>query len=337
MNHFTLNTPPKVSVVMSCYNASRWLHEAVDSVLAQTFEDFEFIIVDDGSSDDTWNIIQSYRYKDRRIVPISKKHTGISDSLNSGIALAKGSWIARMDADDLCEKTRLERQVDYVHHNSEVVLLGSGFIEIDEKGRAIKKHYYPLGHHNLVRNLERLQRFFPHSSAFYRTDMAKQAGGYNLRSRAAEDCCLWLKLASRGRIECLPQTLLKIRKHSSQVSHENNGRLQFFKAVALVVCHFLRKARVNDPFMDASPEQLEIFLNWIEDRVIEAGVFEERKAWADARNEYFSSRSRLIGTIRFGTGLLKSGYASGLIYEKLFGTDLPERLAHEWIKKSRKV
>jgi glycosyltransferase involved in cell wall biosynthesis len=337
MSHSTLTRKSEISVVMSCYNASRWLHEAIDSVLSQTFEDFEFLIVDDGSSDETWNIIQSFRDKDQRIVPISKKNTGLADSLNIGIALAKGSWIARLDADDLCEPTRLEKQLDYVRHNPEVVLLGTGFVEIDEQGRILKRHNYPPGHHKLVRNLERLERFFPHSSAFYRVDMARQAGGYNLRIRRAEDCRLWLELSSRGCIACLPQPLVKIRKHSSQISHENNGRRQMYDAIAATVCHFLRKAGAKDPSVDESPEQWAIFLNWIENRVDEDGVFDRRKAWTDARAAYFSSMSRQVGTILFGTRLLQSGHAFVLIYEKLFGSQLPERFAYEWINKSNKT
>src|SRR2546430_2514522 len=105
---------PEVSVLMSCYNATRWLHEAIHSVLVQTHDKFELILVDDGSTDETWNIIQSYRDRDQRIVAISKKNTGLADSLNVGIARAKGAWIARLDADDLCEPTRLEEQLDFV-------------------------------------------------------------------------------------------------------------------------------------------------------------------------------------------------------------------------------
>jgi glycosyltransferase involved in cell wall biosynthesis len=331
MNHCTLKRDPEVSVVMSCYNASRWLHEAIDSVLAQTFEDFEFILVDDGSIDETWNIIQNYRDKDKRIVPISKKNTGLADSLNIGLGLAKGSWIARLDADDLCENIRLEKQISFVRNNPGVVLLGSGFVEIDEQSRAIKKHHYPIGHHNLVCHLERLQRFFPHSSAFYRVDMARHVGGYNLRIRKAEDCRLWLELAAQGRIACLHQPLVKIRKHSSQISHENNGRRQMFDAIAATACHFLRKAGAKDPSIDNSSEQWDVFLNWIEGRIDEAGIFENRKAWADARTEYFLSTNRLIGIILFGTRLLQSGHSFALIYEKIFGSQLPERLAREWI------
>lgn len=323
---------PKVSVLMSCYNGSRWLREAIDSVLIQTYKNFEFILIDNGSTDETWNIIQSYRDKDKRIVAISKENMGLAaDSLNMGIAQAKGEWIARLDADDLCEPTRLEEQVNFVHKHPKVVLLGTGFFEIDEHGKAIKKHLYPSKHHVLVRHLEHLQRFFPHSSAFYRVDVVRQVGGYNLRFPLADDWRLWLELSLRGKIAALPKFLVRVRKHSSQVSCENNGRPQLCEATAGTICHLLQKAGCKDPSVDMSADEWIVFRNWVEKRMEELGIFERRKAWTDARAKYFATGNRLNGVIHFSTHLLQSGYASVLIWEKFFGSSLPQRLVREWI------
>ncbi len=137
---------PEVTVLMSCRNASRWLQEAIESVLTQTFPDFEFVLIDDGSSDRTWEIVQQYAKCDSRIVPIAKRPTGLSDSLNVGINRARGRWIARLDADDLSEPTRLQEQVRFVRSHPTTVLLGSAFIEIDESGRSIRRHSYPASH-----------------------------------------------------------------------------------------------------------------------------------------------------------------------------------------------
>lgn len=332
---------PEVSVLMSCYNGSRWLHEAIVSVLAQTFENFEFVLVDDGSTDETWNIIQSYCARDERIVAISKKNTGLPDSLNVGIAHAKGAWIARLDADDLCEPTRLEEQVNFVRNHPEVVLLGTGFVEIDEQGRFIKKHLYPSGHRKLVWHLEHLRRFFPHSSAFYRVDVVRQVGGYNSRIRRnvhlpahAEDWRLWLELALRGKIACLPKPYVRIRKHPNQVSLDNNGRRQLWDATAATVCHFLRKAGCEDPSVSASADEYIAFLNWVENRMEESGVFARRKAWVDARVAFFANQNNLIGAFRCGARLMQSGHAIALVWEKFFGSALPERLAQDWMKRS---
>lgn len=325
---------PEVSVLMSCYNASRWLHEAIGSVLTQTFENFEFILVDDGSTDETWSIIQSYRDRDERIVSISKKNTGLPDSLNAGIAIARGAWIARVDADDLCEPTRLEEQINFVRKHTEVVLLGTGCVEIDEQGRVKKRHLYPSGHRSLVRHLLRLQRFFPHSSAFYRLDIAKKVGGYNIRFSNTDDLRLWLEFLLIGKIACLPKSLVRIRTHSGQISNENSGRRQFRDGRAAIACHFLRNEGCEDPSVDASADEWIRFLNWVEMKLEESGTFERRKAWIEARAEYFARASKLIGVIHFGIRLLQSGHASLSVWERLFGSSVPRRLAREWTKHS---
>lgn len=325
---------PAVSVLMPCYNASRWLHEAIDSVLAQTFEDFEFILVDDGSTDETWNIIQRYRDRDQRIVAISKKNTGPSDSRNVGIAQAKGAWIAPLDADDLCEPTRLEEQANFVRNHPDVVLFGTGCVEIDAQGRSIKKHLYPPEHRELVRHLERLQRFFPHSSAFFRRELVQDAGCYNPLYRQAEDWDLWFRLAERGRIASLENCLVRIRKHSEQLSTSAVGTSQIVAGTAASVCHFLRTSGRTDPSDRNKEANWQGFLAWVDRRMMEEGVVERRTAWADARTKYFAADNRLTGALRFGIHLLQSDHTSAPVWEKLFGSSLPERLAREWMKRS---
>ena len=325
---------PEVSVLMSCYNANRWLHEAIDSVMAQTFENFEFILVNDGSTDETWDIIQSYRRQDPRIIAISKENTGLADSLNVGIAQARGTWIARIDADDLCEPTRLEEQVNFVRHRADIVLLGSGFFEIDEHGQIIKTHLYPSKHRELVSHLERLQRFFPHSSAFYQTNVVKQIGGYNLRILRAEDWRLWLELSLHGRLACLPKPLVRNRKHSNQISLDDSGRRQICDGVVATVCHMLKKEGFKDPSVSASEDEWILFLSWIEKRIKESGFFDRRKAWVAARSDFLAGESMVSGTLHFGVRLIQSGYACELILEKFFGVSLPLRLARKWIKQS---
>jgi glycosyltransferase involved in cell wall biosynthesis len=326
---------PEITVLMSCYNASRWLSEAIESVLTQTFKDFEFIIIDDGSGDDTWSIIQDYRGKDDRIVAISKKNTGLADSLNVGIEAAKGKWIARIDADDICMPTRLEEQTKFVKNNPEVVLLGTGFIEIDEYGSIIKRHRYPSSHLKLVRHLERSKRFFPHSSAFYRVDVVKQVGAYNSRLRRAEDLRLWLELSLLGKIACLPKALVMVRKHSGQISRDNSGKQQFCDGTAVTVCHFLKKWGHRDPSKSVVDKEWELFFDWIEKRVDESGDFERHKVWASARARYFNTKNRMAGFFHFVSELLQTGQGKALTQEKIFGSQVPKRLAQDWIETTR--
>ncbi len=328
-------TNPAVSVLMSCYNADRWLHEAIDSVMAQTFGDFELILVDDGASDATRAIIEGSCARDRRSVPIFKGNPGLADSLNVGIAQARGAWIARLDADDLCEPTRIEEQLEFVGTHQDVVLLGTGCFEMDDQGRVMKTHRYPSDHENLVRHLERLRPFFPHSSAFYRRDDVRQAGGYLRHFRRSQDWRLWLDLTLRGRIACLPRPLVRFRRHPGQVSLDDAGRRQLCYGTAGIVGHLLRKAGHHDPSRDAGGDEWIAFLEWIEHRIEERGHFERCESWSVARAEYFGSDKRLNGMLRFGFRFLQSGHIRAQVWERLFGSSLPERLAQEWMTQPR--
>lgn len=323
---------PEISVLMSCYNGSRWLAEAIDSVLTQTFKNFEFILVDDGSKDNTLEIIRAYAARDARVVAVSKKNTGLADSLNTGLALAKGAWVARVDQDDLCEPCRLERQLVFASGHSGLVLLGSGFAEIDEKGTIVKEYRYPQHHAGLVARLERLQGFFPHSSAFYRADAARCAGGYNTRITRAEDQRLWLELSLQGEIACLPERLVRIRKHPGQMSLDNKGARQFCDVAAATVCHLLRKGGYDDPSVGADSAAWASFLAWVDGKIAEYGILEQRRAWWEARAAFFSAGSSFTGIIRCAMRLFDSGYAVPLAAEKIFGSKLPSRLFGKWIE-----
>ncbi len=125
---------PKVSVVMTVYNSQKYLKEAIESILNQTFRDFEFIIVDDASTDQAAEIIRSY--KDQRIILLTNsRNLGQTKSLNIGIRRAQGQYIARMDADDICELTRLQLQVEYLEAHKDIALVGSWALRIDEEGK----------------------------------------------------------------------------------------------------------------------------------------------------------------------------------------------------------
>lgn len=331
-NRLNTENIPEVSILMSCYNGSRWLSEAIESILIQTYKSFELLLVNDGSTDDTWNIIQFYKNLDNRIIAINKKNTGLADSLNLGINMARGRWIVRIDQDDICDTKRLEQQINFLYKNPLVVLLGSGFVEIDDKNRILKKHKYPSQHNKLVRCLEKSKRFFPHSSACYRLDIVKEIGGYNTRIRRAEDRDLWLKFATKGKIACMSNYLVSIRKHSNQMSLENNGQNQFCDAISSEVCYWLRKYGYQDPSTCSNIIVWKKFHCWIEHRIEDLGVFNNRKAWSLARVEYFSKKNRFISTLAFIIKLIQNQNSIGLIWEKIFGSNISKRLAIEWMK-----
>jgi glycosyltransferase involved in cell wall biosynthesis len=316
---------------VSCYNASRWLREAVASVLAQTFSDFELILVDDGSTDDTWTLIEGFRAADDRVVAVRKENTGLTQSLNAALRIARGEWIARMDADDLCEPTRLEQQIRFVREHPDVVLLGTGFLEVNPEGSLLKTHRYPTHHRRLVWHLEHMARFFPHSSAFFRSHEARKVKGYNPRLQRAQDWRLWLDLSKVGTLACLRQPLVRIRKHPGQISLTGGGRRQVCDAMAGTVGHLLGKAGYTDPCSHGNDAEWTAFLAWVEKKVDQSGLLERRARWNDARERLLSTPSRVKRGFAFGARLSMSGHAVTLLTERIFGLSLPRRLVQDWI------
>jgi len=332
MNSLYNKQVPEISVLMSCYNAERWLAEAIESVLTQSFKDFEFIIVNDGSSDSTSEVIAKYSMQDPRIVVINKPNSGLADSLNRGIRKARGKWIARIDADDICEVNRLKHQLAYILKHQDTVLLGSGFVEIDHLGRFVKEHNFPPYHAKLVHRLERHQAFFAHSSAFYKTSVVQALGGYRICFKAAQDWDLWLRLSEMGKIGSISAPLVRIRKHKNQISLIESGRRQLLDAYAATISYFIRKLGGKDPVADENDIKVKQFFEWTGRQLSYKGIFDRRSAWSEARTAYFAQDKPLKGIFIFGAKLVSSGHAIPLLNEKLFGTDLPKRLAKEWLK-----
>lgn len=323
---------PQISVVMSCFNAAAFITEAIESILNQTFADFELILIDDGSTDETLDIIKQYELKDSRIIVIQKENTGQTDSLNVGIQAAIGKWIARLDADDIALPTRLERQLAYVESTPNIVLLGTGCIEINASGYPIKKYYYPGKHSRLVKRLYLNKAFPPHSSFLCRADVVKRICGYNTRFRCFQDKDLWLRLVEQGEIACLDKPLVKIRKHSNNISR--NVGLSNLEGTVALVCHFLRIHGVADPSAFNDDADWLTFTEWIIKRLKQEKVFERQQEWTQMRQAYYSAGNKLICAWRLMIGLATSKHAFRILHEKFCGSNLALKLADEWMKKN---
>jgi glycosyltransferase involved in cell wall biosynthesis len=208
---------PKVSVVMSVYNGERYLQQAINSILNQSFCDFELIIVDDGSTDDTAAIVNSYR--DPRIVRFRHAtNQGLIASLNFGLTRARGELIARQDADDISLPNRLEEQVGLCDREPQVVIVGSGCHLIDETGTHLGIWRYPLSNTD-VRWHMLFHCGFAHTSVMFRADaLRRNRLQYEEQAKHAEDYDLWSRLLSYGQGQNTAQVLVKYRRHSHQVS-----------------------------------------------------------------------------------------------------------------------
>lgn len=276
----------KISILTCCFNAEDFIEKAIESILHQSYKEFEYVIVDDGSMDNTLSILKRYAAKDKRIVLIEKKNTGLADSLNVGLRQARGGWIARLDADDVAMPNRLYNQLKFIQDNNRVMLLGGGCIEVDKNGTAVKKHIYPQEHNVLMKRLKSRKAFFPHSSAFFNKACVMELGGYNPKFTRSQDLDLWLRIGETGLIACLQMPVVKLRKHSQMISNANQGELQDVMGICARICHFRRKAGLSDPSqMDEGVWQ--VFLKWVGRRLDEDGFFDSKHEWRAIRNVWY--------------------------------------------------
>lgn len=235
---------PIMSVVMSVFQGERFLSQAIDSILEQTFRDFEFIIIDDGSTDDSGSILESYRRSDSRVRVYSQKNSGLICSLNRGCELAQGQYIARMDADDIAVRNRLGSQLYYMQEHPAVGVLGSAVEFIDQTGRALRISRNPLENADIQRALMDSDVLF-HPAVMMRKDAFVSVGGYR-NVVHAEDYDLWLRIAESYELANLPEVLLKYRIHSAQVS-VRTCRQQALGAVAAQAFALARRNGMPDP------------------------------------------------------------------------------------------
>jgi glycosyltransferase involved in cell wall biosynthesis len=216
----------KVTVLMPAYNAAKYIAEAIDSVLAQTFTDFELLIIDDGSTDNT--VAEIRKYKDPRIRLIECSHGGISLALNKGLEEARGFHIARFDSDDICYPDRLEIQYDFMLANPEYILTGTEADYIDMNGEYVFTLKYRGYSDTEIRSLEPTVCPFSHVTVMYKKDEVVSAGGYDNNAYTFEDHLLWLHLVKRGKVCNLPQLLVRVRFNPESVTIDERWRGRSF-------------------------------------------------------------------------------------------------------------
>lgn len=204
---------------MSVYNGERYLEEAIESILAQTFRDFELLIVDDGSTDKSAKILAGAASRDVRIrIVTNPSNIGLTRSLNKALAEARGTLIARMDADDIALPERLERQIAFLQNNPEVGVVGTAYRFINGRGETIGEKVI-LGDNRLIQRV--LIRFNPflHSSVMIRKGLLDRIGGYDERYKKAQDYDLWMRLAPLCHFANLPEVLMKKRFTLDMISY----------------------------------------------------------------------------------------------------------------------
>ncbi len=204
-----------VSVLLPVYNCEKYAADAIDSILTQSFDDFELIIVNDGSTDRSDEIVRSYT--DQRIVYLENdQNVGLVRSLNSGLSIARGVFIARMDADDISFPGRFEKQVSYLHDHPEIGVLGTAIQVINTEGRTISSCRFPANHDLIAWSLC-FRNPIVHPSAMMRRETLINNGGYPIELIIPEDYFLWHLLISKTKFANIPDILIKYRQHEDSV------------------------------------------------------------------------------------------------------------------------
>lgn len=233
---------PTISVIMPAFNAEKYISTAIESILQQTFEDFEFIIIDDASTDQTYDIICNYH--DKRIIRIrNQKNIGVAACINKGILNARSEFIARMDSDDISKPERFQKQLEFMNANSNLGISGTHMEIIDNKGKVIKEHHKKAGDETIKVSLFFGHTSFAHPSIIMRKKIMDM---YHLRYdtafQYAEDYDLYCRCSSFMVLDNYPECLVQYRIHPESVSQKFKQQ-QVIDAKTALYLH-LRRLRI---------------------------------------------------------------------------------------------
>ena len=249
---------PKVTVLMSVYNGEKYLQEAIDSILGQTFKDFEFLIVNDGSTDKTVEILESYN--DPRIKIINnEKNIGLTKSLNKGLRLASGEYIARQDADDISLSTRFEEELKFFEKNSNVALTGTDYFLINEKDEIIHTVNCFTENSKLKEKLLEGNQF-GHGSIMFKKECIDKVGAYREEFEFSQDYDFYLRVAEIYDIANIPEPLYKWRININSVSVRKKALQDKYALLAIELAKERRQSG-KDKLQSLKREEINKFID----------------------------------------------------------------------------
>lgn len=234
-----------ISVVTSVFNGEKFLARAIESILGQSFGDFEFILIDDGSTDATGSILEQYRLQDSRIQVLRQPNLGLIEALNRGCRIAKGRYIARMDADDIALTDRFRLQVEFMEKNSSIGLLGGAVEYVNAEGKTLGISRNPSGDGEIREALASCSPFW-HPTVMMRREAFESVGGYRKAFVQAEDYDLWLRIAERFQMANLESAIVQYRFHPQQVSVQHRKK-QVMSSMAARAAALERRKGNPDP------------------------------------------------------------------------------------------
>lgn len=280
-----------VSVVIPVYNGSNFLREAIDSVLNQTYKDYEIIVIDDGSTDDTWSIMESYG---DLIRGYHKKNGGTASALNFGIQKMKGDWFAWLSHDDLWMAEKLETQILFHNHHSHLLGSYTNFIVVDEKKVKLEVHNcLPLDNSTAFR-IEFLGNFIAGDTVLIHKKIFDEMGFFNEKLRVTQDYDMWLRIIHKYDLGVVPEPLTQIRFHPNQDTQKNlhliNGEFKH-----LIIQNFesfdIRKLFDDFPYNNYNELQSYAYY-WFANDIC------YRYGWPDIADDYYLKALNLSSNIK---------------------------------------
>lgn len=232
---------PKISVIMPVYNCSRYLEEALASLLIQTFRDFEVLAINDGSTDDSLKILEKFAKCDKRIRIINQDNSGIVKVLNRGINEAKAEYIARMDGDDICFPNRFMDQIKLLDEHPEVVLAAGNFEVINENSEFLYKEFV-IPNNGCIQRAFYLRNAIAHGSVMFRKPVVEKLGGYSEKFGPTEDMELWMRLLDEGDFVSTDSFIYKWRVNTQGLTSQNNKLSRAYSQ-----SHLTRRWEKNSP------------------------------------------------------------------------------------------
>ncbi|MEM7809420.1 MAG: glycosyltransferase, partial [Planctomycetota bacterium] len=288
-------TPPAISVLLPAYNANRYIEQAVESILLQTFRDFELLIVDDGSTDGTAEKLERLADRDVRVQLVRRprgRGKGYVQGLIEMAGRARGEFLARMDADDVARPERFELQIDRLRSDADLVLVGGQVRWVDPYGLDLESSHYPTTHDAIdAELLAGRGGVIPHPGSLFRKSAYEQVGGYRNGFQPSEDLDLWLRLAEVGRVANVDEVILDYRQHFASVTRSRRDeQLRVKPRIIAEACQRRGLPAPDEASLDqwepAPPDQLLYRWGWqaIKERHLEAA---RGHAWSLVRRRPF--------------------------------------------------
>jgi glycosyltransferase involved in cell wall biosynthesis len=239
---------PEVSIVMAVYNGELFLKNSIRSILNQSFPNFELIIIDDGSKDNSFQIAKDFQAVDSRVIAFSLEHGGVSKTANYGITQCRGKYIARMDADDWSYPNRLELQFNFMELNKDIVASSGRAIYIDEDNFPIHINNPHLHHDDILKELCKGRGgALVNSAVIMRRDAITKIGGYNINYRCSEDLELFLRLSEIGKLSNINNIILKVIRHKSSLTALQNSWKAQSRDQEIVDNYYKRRGLYKNP------------------------------------------------------------------------------------------